>query len=124
MVLDVVLHAALHVLLTSCTPNFLTAVRVQDCSTRTECPSSPLPYKIGSKRRHPEHRTCPCKRPILDFSKMCEVSEFRVETCYIFYNSSHCLSREISLLTSLQCIVSQTHEIFPNRFILYSCFNI
>ncbi|XP_063689962.1 uncharacterized protein LOC134822696 isoform X2 [Bolinopsis microptera] len=46
----------------------------KDYSTRSECPSSPTQYRIGSKRRHPEHRTCPCKRPILDFSKMCETS--------------------------------------------------
>ena len=51
---------------------------VQDYSTRSECPSSPTQYRIGSKRRHPEHRTCPCKRPILDFSKMCEVSRQQI----------------------------------------------
>jgi len=51
----------------------------KDYSSRTRsvavCP--PSQYKIGSKRRH-AGRQCPCKRPILDFSKMCETSYHKV----------------------------------------------
>lgn len=44
----------------------------KDCSAK--CPPAQLEYKIGSKRRHPHQNTCQCKRPILDFSKMCKTS--------------------------------------------------
>ena len=38
------------------------------------CPPSPVDFRIGQKRRHQDNNRCPCKRPFLDLSKMCEVS--------------------------------------------------
>lgn len=56
--------------------NIWTKVTKEYRSSSRECAA---PYaRAGSKRRHPDHPTCPCKRPLLDFSKMCETSYHKV----------------------------------------------
>jgi len=42
------------------------------------CPPSPVEFRIGQKRRHQDNHRCPCKRPFLDLSKMCETSYIKV----------------------------------------------